>query len=786
MENRATTGLALVWSVKHLQTILHAERNDLLDLMLEQTRHRGYANQTSSMRSAWEASIEIINECLVSYLSDPNRHDHVDGRHSYNLNPHFKSLHDTALRHRDDGIPLELYNGLLKLFRTVYLDYFNKLLSIKANKGLPKPILLNNPELFIDCMITFFDKAELASLTPWVSNTPKDGVLEDSIRRLTREREQYVATLESLRNPVFIADDNGILVKANRAALHAFVDNSETNTLHYHLALKSQQIQFQNIIDNILSITDRPLNAIWMPTIHGRRCFDIVIRQTKDTVEKLDSWCIILMHDVTEHYLATQRALEAERTMTLFLAAMSHEIRAPLHSVLGAASLVKSAKPEDVESLIDLLDISAQSLSSTLNNVLNFSRFEHQAPQPRPSSIILADAMNNLLRIKKIYAKQQNVPLCLSIASDVPTRVFLDWSMTQQVLGNLLRNALHHDDGRGVEISMYTEASNLIFQINDHGPGLKEEIRTILSSPPATIRPRVTRKNGAGLGLAISQRMIHAMGGTITAPYSTEGTLIKVHLPLEIPIELPATPVENITTDTQLDMECLLVDDDPINSMVTIAMLTKIGLIVDHAYTLDQAQALYQAEPAAYKIFIIDYQLSDGNGSDFARYLRQDPAHQDTPIFLLSANVERIKNSPQDIALFTQILEKPADAGTLARTIRNATQRAKTSSMLKGLSPNTQHKMANMFLQHWSELQSLLQHTDTIEPDKDIAIRAHKLSSGAAIFGLKFITTALKQVEWAHTDQASDPETRDHAHKILTTCTLPPDWFKQESTGAIQ
>ncbi len=779
----------LVWPAIHLQAILHADCDALVDVILRLARENGYADQTSSMRSAWTAAAECINQCLTSYLSDPIRQDNIDGRHSYCLNPHFQDLRDTALRHHDVGVPLELYNGLLKLFRRVYLNHFAAQLQAIPQTGTPSqtgtPLLhsLHSPDAFMANLNTFFDKAELASLEPWESRKPKDGAFKESLRRLARERDQYFAAVESLRNPVFITDENGGLITANQAALHAFVDPSEAGALTYRRALQPHRIELQHIVDEILASPDRPCHAIWMQTLHGKRCFDILVRNIEDTVEKLENWHIILMHDVTEHHLATQRSLEAERAMTLFLAAMSHEIRAPLHSVLGAAGLVKDASPEDVGTLINLLEISARSLNATLDNVLNFSRFEHQAPQPCPVTIDLGDSLCDLLRIKEIYARQQNVPLRLKISPDVPQRVLLDWSMTHQILNNLLRNALRHDDGRGVEISVHAESAHLVFQISDHGPGLPEDIRDALTHPRTELRPRRTGRNGAGLGLAIAQRMTRALEGSIAALHSQDGAVIELRLPLRIPPGLAQPSTHKAPANERLDLECLLIDDDPINAMVTMAMLQRIGLTVDHAYTLDQAYALLQADPGSYKVFIIDYQLTNGCGADFARYLRRDPAHHATPVFLLSANVEWVRQFPEDARLFTALLEKPLDTTSLAQAIRNETEPRRPVNMLAGVSSDAQRKMAGVFSQQWLELHSIVLAARTEKQDKDIAIRAHKLSSGAAIFGLKSTADALKQVEWAHTDAAADPPGRALAHNALLACTLPSDWLHETAAA---
>ena len=215
---------------------------------------------------------------------------------------------------------------------------------------------------------------------------PSETALAENVRRLTRERDQYFGVLESLSGPVFITTEEGRLQHANDAALQSFLGLSEAGALRYRLALQHHRDTLQAVLDDILAAGRHDLHAIWLDTHAGRRCFDIRLRPLEDSAYKLDRCLIILMNDVTGHQRAIERARQAEHTMSMFLAAMSHEIRGPLHSVLGAAELLRDASLAEAESLLDLLGLSAGALNATLENVLSFSRFRHQAPclGPRP------------------------------------------------------------------------------------------------------------------------------------------------------------------------------------------------------------------------------------------------------------------------------------------------------------------------------------------------------------------------------------------------------------------
>ncbi|MBK1698936.1 ATP-binding response regulator [Rhodovibrio salinarum] len=771
MPNRPETSPFVTWPADRLILLFQEACPALVDETIRLAVQKGYADRTSSLRGAWTEAAERLNACLAAYLSDPWRHAGLNGLHDYRGDACFDRLRELARRHRAGGVSLELHNGLFKLYRRVYLKHFAAVLAVSTDREPP----LRNPDAFLTRLDDFFDEAELAMLAPWAEGGSEDAVLGERLRRLTQERDQYFAALESLRDPVFIASNDGKLVTANRAAMQVFLDLSEAGALTYRLALQPHRIELQAIVDEVLGTKGSHWDAVWLQTSRGSRAFDIRLRVVEDVVDKIERWRIILMHDVTEHSNAVEAARQAEHTMSLFLAAMSHEIRVPLHSVLGAANLMKDATPGDFEKLLDLLDSSARSLSETLENVLSFSRFEHQAPQPRPENVALHEAVRDLVHTKQIIARQQGVPLNLTIAPNVPRKVRLDWSMAQQVLSNIIQNALRYDDGRGVAVDLGFDGSALVILITDHGSGLPEDIRDMLASPPDNLRPRTTERNGSGLGLAIAQRMILALGGAISVPNSDEGTSIVVKLPFT-PVEAEQDAVEPIRRDLS-NMTCLVVDDDPINVLVTVAMLERLGFSVDHAQTIDQAHALRLATPDSYDIFIIDYQLPDGRGVDLARMLRQRTAHADTPIFLLSADVGRVRQAPEDAKLFTALLEKPLGVDALAQALRTGVTRTTTSlHMLADLSPRAQRRMTEAFGESWAAFLALLNDTNAEDKEEEIAKLAHKLVSGATIFGLQKIVERLRYIEISHTDPSYSAQARIDARQALAACKLPEHW----------
>ena len=612
-----------------------------MQAILQLALAHGFTDQTSSMRAAWAEAVERINDSLSTWFTHA-RPRQLDGRNDYRADPRFERLREIAWRHYEAGVPLELHHGLFTLCRQAYRQHLQQIPQ--------RP----DADTLLTVLDDFFDEAAQAMLAPWAMRPPSETALAENIRRLTRERDQYFGVLESLSGPVFITTEEGRLQHANDAALQSFLGLSEAGALRYRLALQHHRDTLQAVLDDILAAGRQELHAIWLDTHAGRRCFDIRLRPLEDSAYKLDRCLIILMNDVTGHQRAIERARQAEHTMSMFLAAMSHEIRGPLHSVLGAAELLRDASLAEAESLLDLLGLSAGALNATLENVLSFSRFRHQAPLPRPTA----------------------VPLQLQLSTELPDQVMLDGSLVQQVLGNLIRNALRHDDGQGVTLAVKIDASELVFIVTDHGPGLPPDIQAQLTRPASAastpLPGPVDNSHSSGLGLLIVRRMTQALGGRLQLPADTNGTSIEVWLPLVLPeitaldADSPAHPPEA----PLLDQSCLLVDNDPIGALGTMAMLERLVRSVDHATSLTQASALLQTQPDVYDFFIVDTRLPDGSGLDFARQIRLDPRMAGKPVLLLSANTEQVRQQPEAGMLFAALLEKPLDTTALAQAIR--------------------------------------------------------------------------------------------------------------------
>lgn len=357
------------------------------------------------------------------------------------------------------------------------------------------------------------------------------------------------------------------------------------------------------------------------------------------------------------------RANAANGFKSEFIARMSHEVRTPIHGVVGMTDLLllDDLKPEQRE-MLNVVQDSAGLLIKLLDDVLDLSRLEagkHVLVQAPFDLHHLAGSVSSLLRPA---AAKKGLELRLDYHSD--RRTFLgDGHKVRQILTNLASNAVKFTESGfvGIRISGGTDGNPVELEVVDSGPGIPPEKIDLLFQPFVQLDPSVhTLHGGAGLGLSICQALTSAMNGTIRAESAPgQGTRFVVHLPLlaaempEAPAGAPAPPREQAVAP----LNVLVAEDNEINQMIVSRMLLALG----HAVKVvgDGQAAVEEAASRDYDLILMDIRMPRMDGIEAARAIRQAGRNPETPIVGLSANVlEADRNACIDAGM-NDFLGKP-------------------------------------------------------------------------------------------------------------------------------
>ncbi|HEX5358139.1 MAG TPA: ATP-binding protein [Aquabacterium sp.] len=347
-----------------------------------------------------------------------------------------------------------------------------------------------------------------------------------------------------------------------------------------------------------------------------------------------------------------------------FLATMSHEMRTPLHGILGLARLVHNrlpAKPgvlADSRQQIELIERTGEHLLGIINDVLDFSRIEAGKLQISTSSFELLGVIHDVLSVLKITATEKGLKLRTTLDLPAPCWVKGDAARLRQVLHNLVGNAIKFTDSGEVRVTVSRQESGLVrFEIEDTGVGISPQHLPLIFEAFHQVDGSFGRKHkGTGLGLTISREIARAMGGDIVCASALDkGSTFTMTVPL------PATQVEKVDLDLSDQQAAeigpqappaiaaaankgghvLLAEDNPVNAIVAEATLANLGVQVTRVENGLEALAELERADHPYDVVLMDCQMPELDGIEATRRLRtweHNHGRPPVPVVALTAN----------------------------------------------------------------------------------------------------------------------------------------------------
>jgi signal transduction histidine kinase/DNA-binding NarL/FixJ family response regulator len=346
---------------------------------------------------------------------------------------------------------------------------------------------------------------------------------------------------------------------------------------------------------------------------------------------------------------SAKRADEANRAKSSFLALMSHEIRTPMTGIFGMIDFLKETdlSGEQREFVVTISDCS-KTLLNTLNDILDFSKIESGKLAISCVNFDFPDLLNNAARVLRQIAADKGLELIVEIDKSVPQRVYGDPHRIQQIVMNLVNNAVKFTDSGSVTLKafyMETEQPRLHVEVIDTGIGISKEKIAKLFSAFSQADDSIARKfGGSGLGLSIAKSLIKLMEGRIDVlSQEGRGSTFWFEIPYKPPVA-GADAADDRAAPESPPQKILVTEDNAVNEKIIRRLLEHKGHSVLVVPTGDEALAAVQARP--FDIIFMDINMPGKNGIETTRDIRAlGEKYRAIPIIGLSANImeEQVK-----------------------------------------------------------------------------------------------------------------------------------------------
>jgi PAS domain S-box-containing protein len=332
---------------------------------------------------------------------------------------------------------------------------------------------------------------------------------------------------------------------------------------------------------------------------------------------------------------AKEGAEAAAEAKTSFMANMSHELRTPMNAVIGFTSILldENLSPEHKEFVEGIRD-GGEAMMALINDILDFSRADKEKVELEQTPFSLRHCVEESIDLVAIEADQKGLNLSCIIRRGTPDTIIGDQGRLRQILVNLLSNAVKFTDEG--DVSVYVSAKTIngnkrqfLFTVMDTGIGIPKDKMSRIFEPFTQLERTISRKrDGVGLGLAISKKLVEIMGGEIwVESVPDQGTTFYFTISAEI-IQDEHLDLDEMSKDAPVQglselkpLSILVAEDNTSNQKVIATMLKQLGYRPD--LVADGKEVLQALELRPYDLILMDVRMPEMDGITATQVIRK-------------------------------------------------------------------------------------------------------------------------------------------------------------------
>lgn len=492
------------------------------------------------------------------------------------------------------------------------------------------------------------------------------------------------------------------------------------------------------------------------------------------------------LNEGLERQIAERTRALSDKSATLerFLANLSHEVRTPLNAILGMVRVIRREGPTaQLDERLRVADGAGRHLVSMLDTILDLSRLEAGRMELHPQPTDVVALVEDAVALMRAGAEEKGLTLSLTVSGLGAARFWIDPLRLRQIVLNLLSNAVKFTERGGVEVALSATpappglgsgAVTLCLTVADSGPGVPRAAQAIIFEPfhrleghrleghrPDAHPLETSRRDGAGLGLAIVNGLVRLMGGDVGLEgRAGGGSLFTVSLPTRpLPVADPS-PDRAAPMPVPGSLDILVVEDAPENQAILREYLAPGGHRAVYVDSGEEALAVLATRIV--DVVLLDMRLPGIDGVEVTRRIRalSDAERALVPVIAVTAN-----SSPEDRAAYLdagvdEVVAKPVDPDALQDALARHAPSGSCApapppavqpvSNLKApvtgtLSGADRARLMERFAQACREVLAVLD--DAQAPPRRVVDAAHRMKGSGGTYGFPEVSAAARALE---------------------------------------